>query len=94
MTNARIERLTREALGPRRRRTDTAADDVVLRAVGIVILIALMITFVTWPRQDGEGDNNAGGARSEPAQPVQPAPHSANEAKTASVRGGSYSPLY
>jgi hypothetical protein len=51
MTNARrIERLTREALGPGRRPSHNKLDDSVLRAVGIVILVVTVIAFASWPR--------------------------------------------
>ena len=52
MTNARIERLTREALGPQRSRTYTKLDDTVLRAVAIVVLIVTVIAIASWPRDD------------------------------------------
>ena len=58
MSNARIERLTREALGPhhrRRRQTYTRMDDNVLRAVGIVI-------FAAWPRGEDAADMHAAAA--------------------------------
>lgn len=53
MTNARIERLTREALGPQKNRTYTKLDDTVLRAVAIVVLILTVIAIASWPREDG-----------------------------------------
>ena len=52
MTNARIERLTREALGTRKSRTYTKLDDTVLRAVGIAVLIITVIAIASWPRND------------------------------------------
>lgn len=52
MTNARIERLTREALGPQRPRTYTKLDDTVLRAVAIAVLIVTVVAIAVWPRDD------------------------------------------
>jgi hypothetical protein len=53
MTNARrIERLTREAIGPGKRPAYTKLDDTLLRAVGIVVLILTVIALASWPRED------------------------------------------
>ena len=49
MSNARIERLTREALGPARRPPYTKLDDAILRAAGIVILVVTVIAIASWP---------------------------------------------
>ncbi len=84
MSNARIERLTREALGPhyrRRRETDTRIDDNVLRAVGIVILVIMVVIFAAWPRGEHAADMHATAA-----------PHAS--AGAMSVSQERYSPLY
>lgn len=52
MTNARIERLTREALGPQRNRAYTKLDDAVLRAVAIAVLIITVVAIAVWPGDD------------------------------------------
>lgn len=52
MSNARLERLTREALGPERKHGYTKLDDDVLRAVAIAILVLTVIAIASWPRDD------------------------------------------
>ncbi|HET9576230.1 MAG TPA: hypothetical protein VFP44_00290 [Usitatibacter sp.] len=61
MTNARIERLTREALGPARRDTPTYThvDDEVLRGVAIVVLVLTIIIFAAWPRDEAGAETHA-----------------------------------
>src|SRR4051812_18317519 len=94
MTNERrIARLTREALGPGKRKTYSQLDDPVLRAVGIVILIVTVITFASWPRE-GESEPRRS-AKSSAAQSREIVPAVAR----ASDRGGNartaeYTPIY
>jgi hypothetical protein len=78
-SNRRIERLTREALGPERRPSYGKVDDNLLRAVGIVILIITVITFASWPREDA-------GAQARPS--------ASHADKRASVQAAEYTPLY
>ena len=57
MTNERrIERLTREALGPRPRTHYSKRDDNLLRIAGIVVLIVTVVAFASWPRDDASAN--------------------------------------
>ena len=93
MTNARIERLTREALGPARRSNYSKLDDALLRAVGIVALVVTVVTFASWPRDDraNPADRTAKAAHAT-ASPVVPASHR-TAPNTNSVRAD-YTPIY
>jgi hypothetical protein len=79
-SNPRIERLTREALGPARRTACTERDENLLRAVGIVIAVLAVITLASWPRQDAGGEARpvAGGAHA--AEMVHATHHPADAA--------------
>jgi hypothetical protein len=90
MNEARIERLTREALGPRRR-AYTKLDDTVLRAVGIAILIATVITFASWPR--GEEPRSASKASGPVESSIVPTYAGTDEARS-STRTTESAPTY
>lgn len=89
----RIERLTREALGPAKRQAYSDRDDSVLRAVGIVILVLTVVTIASWPRGDDAGPVPRPVAKAERASkgmtPVAHANANANADKRAE-----YTPLY
>src|SRR5512147_3020858 len=61
MTNARIERLTREALGRRRGETPQPykPEDPTLRAAGMVMLAIAVIVIAAWPRDEAGGAPHA-----------------------------------
>lgn len=92
MTNARIERLTREALGHAPRETYTRVDDLVLRAVGIVILMLTIVIFAAWPREDADGEAQAAAARATASLQV-PVSHR-GDGNAGAARKAEYSPLY
>ncbi len=96
MTNARIERLTREALGPARRKTYTKVDDTVLRAIGIVILVVTVVAFASWPRDDVPPATHAASTKSSASaagSAIVPVVHSAAEAR-APIRVADHTPIY
>jgi hypothetical protein len=93
MTNARIERLTREALGPARRETHIRMDDGVVHAIGVVILVITVITFATWPRDEAGVQAHAAVANTE-AKVVVPASHRSAGDNAADASKREYSPLY
>lgn len=92
MNDSRIERLTREALGPARR-TYTKVDDALLRAIGIVILVVTVVAFASWPRDDA----NATGARhatKSSASTASAFPVSHHKAPSTVVRIADHTPIY
>ena len=92
MTNARIERLTREALGPARRETHIGMDHGVVHAVGVAILIVTAITFASWAREEAGARAHAAAANGEAK--VVTASHRSTEDNAADASKGEYSPLY
>lgn len=104
MTNARIERLTREALGPRRQHTPrpritetqtyTPLDDDMLRAVAIVVLMVVIIIFAAWPRDEAGAETHAAAA----AHPIDaravPASRTSDRDDAGAARRAENSPLY
>lgn len=87
----RIERLTREALGPAKRQAYTERDDSVLRAVGIVILILTVVTIASWPRSDDAAPVPRPVAKAERASTgITPVAHASANADTRAE----YTPLY
>ena len=94
MTNERrIARLTREALGPEPRKNYSRIDDMLLRAVGIVILIVAVITFASWPR-DGDPEPRRS-AKSSAAESISIVPAVARVSdRGAGTRTAEYTPIY
>lgn len=94
MTNSRIERLTREALGPARRSTYTKLDDTVLRAIGIVILVVTVVAFASWPREEPVPASRAASTKASVSEgSIAPAVHrTANAAGP--IRVADHTPIY
>lgn len=93
MTDARIERLTREALGPARR-TYTKLDDTVLRAIGIVVLVVTVVAFASWPRDEATRAPSASNTKASASRGrITYAVHSAGD-RAAPIRVADHTPVY
>ncbi len=93
MTNARIERLTREAMGPRKTTSYTEHDDTVLRAVGVIVLVVTVIVFASWPRGEEGREAKQAYVDTPSSDNIVPATHrSATESRR--VTNANYSPMY
>jgi hypothetical protein len=91
MNDARIERLTREALGPAKPRSYSKAEDALLRAAGIAVLIVTVVVIASWPR----GEEPRRSAKSNPSRmsSIIPASAHATQAQGA-TQAAEYTPLY
>jgi hypothetical protein len=94
MTNARIERLSREALGPQKRAAYSELDDALLRAVGIVVLIVTVVAFASWPREDGATPRQVTKSSAVPSSSPVPSVSHTSARNAGTVLIADHTPIY
>ena len=91
MNDRRVERLTREALGPAQRVPYSRLDDAGLRAAGIVVLIVTVVVIASWPR----GEEPRRSAKTSATRVSAIVPAAARSSDTAAAtHTAQYTPLY